>query len=157
MRRRSPIKTEMATAPGPAPPRQLLLDVERPIVPRPRQKRSPVIDTTSTPPVKQMEFIMAQSGTKPALYPPIERAAPVFPAATIDVASARSHEPFSAWLLDQAKRPGMLGELAKAVKLDQRFPKAGSVDDVRRYFGSIGAEGDAFEALDDAERDYDRL
>jgi hypothetical protein len=100
---------------------------------------------------------MAQSATRPALYPPIERAPPVFPTVTVEAAGGPSCEPFGAWLLDQAKRSGMLGELAKAVKLDRRFPKTGSVEDVRRHFGSIGAEGDAFEALDDAEREYDRL
>jgi hypothetical protein len=147
----------MATSPGPTPPRQLLLDVERPIVMRPRRERSPATGTRPVPPVKQMEFIMAQSAAEPALYPPIVRAPPVVPVVTVEAAGARSCEPFGAWLLEQSKRGGMLGELAKAVKLDRQFPKTGSVKDVRRHFGSIGAEGDAFEALNDAEREYDRL
>lgn len=64
--------------------------------------------------------------------------------------------PFGEWLLAQAKRPGLLGELAKAAKLDRSFPKGGSADAVRDRFSAVGADGDAFEALDDAEREYDR-
>jgi hypothetical protein len=64
--------------------------------------------------------------------------------------------PFAAWLIDQSRQPGTLGELAKAAKLDRSFPKAGSADDVRARFSAAGADGDAFEALDDAEREFDR-
>ena len=64
---------------------------------------------------------------------------------------------FGSWLLDQAKRPGSIGELAKAAKLDRQFPKAGTADVVRARFSAAGADGDAFEALDDAEREYDRI
>ena len=64
---------------------------------------------------------------------------------------------FSSWLFDQAKRPGLIGELAKAAKLDRQFPKNGSVDDVRARFSAAGADGDAFMALEDAENEYDRL
>jgi hypothetical protein len=106
-----------------------------------------------------MEFLIAQSSAKPALYPPIVRTPPASALVRGSDPGSQDHSPgpFGAWLLGQAKRPGSLGELAKAVKLDRGFPKSGSVDDVRRHFGSIGAEGDAFEALDDAEREYDRL
>jgi hypothetical protein len=125
---------------------------------RPRRERSPSTDPRPVRVAKQIEFIMTQSASKPALYPPIERASPAVRAAIVDgTLNPSTSAPFGAWLVDQAKRPGMLGELAKAVKLDRRFPKTGSVEDVRRHFGSIGAEGDAFEALDDAEREYDRL
>jgi hypothetical protein len=101
---------------------------------------------------------MAASAAKPVLYPPVEKPAPVLAAVRIGpgVLSPAS-EPFGAWLINQAKRPGTIGELARAIKLDRKFPKSGSADDVRRHFGSIGAEGDAFEALDDAEREYDRM
>jgi hypothetical protein len=56
----------------------------------------------------------------------------------------------------QTKRSGTLGELAKAAKLDRSFPKSASADDVRRRFCAAGADGDAFEALDAAEREFDR-
>ena len=62
--------------------------------------------------------------------------------------------PFGAWLLQQTKRDGFVGDLAKGMKADRGFPRTGSVDDVRKHLSSIRAEGDAFEALEDAERDY---
>ena len=70
--------------------------------------------------------------------------------------AAVAHKPFGAWLIEQAKRAGSLGDLAKAAKLDSAFPKNGSADDVRRRFCQAGVDGDAFAALDDAEREYDR-
>lgn len=62
--------------------------------------------------------------------------------------------PFGAWLLQQEKRGGFIGDLAKGMKADRGFPRTGSVDDVRKHLSSIRAEGDAFEALDDAENDW---
>jgi hypothetical protein len=73
------------------------------------------------------------------------------------VSSGPVRQPFGAWLLDQTKRTGLIGELAKAVRLDRAFPKNGTVDEVRARFASVGADGDAFMALEDAEREYDRL
>jgi hypothetical protein len=64
--------------------------------------------------------------------------------------------PFGEWLLAQGKRSGLLGELAKAAKLDRSFPKGGTAGAIRARFNAVGADGDAFEALDDAEREYDR-
>ena len=64
---------------------------------------------------------------------------------------------FLAWLREQAKSGGAIGELAKAARLDPSFPKKGSADDVRARFGRFGADGDAYAALEDAERAYDRL
>jgi hypothetical protein len=69
---------------------------------------------------------------------------------------AQKVAPFGAWLLDQGKRPGSLGDLARAARLDRMFPKSGTADDVRSRFNAAGADGDAFAALDDAEREYDR-
>ena len=63
---------------------------------------------------------------------------------------------FAMWLRGQTKRPGLIGDLAKAAQGDRLFPKKGSADDVRARFSAVGADGDAFEALDYAERDYDR-
>ncbi|MET0445241.1 MAG: hypothetical protein ABW151_11765, partial [Pseudorhodoplanes sp.] len=64
---------------------------------------------------------------------------------------------FVKWLLGQSKSGGAIGELAKAARLDPLFPKDGSADAVRARFSKAGADGDAFAALDDAERAYDRL
>ena len=83
------------------------------------------------------------------VLPPQLKAAPHPP---VEMAS----RPFGAWLLEQVKRLGSLGELAKAAKADRLFPKNGSVDDARKRFGEAGADGDAFAALDDAEREFER-
>ncbi|WP_420139656.1 hypothetical protein [Sphingomonas sp.] len=63
---------------------------------------------------------------------------------------------FTMWLRSQAKRGGVIGDLAKAAQTDRLFPKNGSADDVRARFSAVGADGDAFEALDYAEREFDR-
>jgi hypothetical protein len=136
-------------------PRQLWLDVERPILARPRRPRPASPDAATQPPAdRQMELRMV-----PASMPvvPIPKVAPGPPAELAAVASGPARQPFGAWLLDQAKRPGLTGELAKAVRLNRAFPKNGSADAVRACFASIGADGDAFMALDDAETEYDRL
>jgi len=62
--------------------------------------------------------------------------------------------PFGEWLLKQDKRKDWIADLAKWAKSDIRFPKLGSADDVRKRLTDIAAEGDAFEALDDAELDW---
>lgn len=63
-------------------------------------------------------------------------------------------KPFGAWLLEQADRPGWISGLAKAAKSDRLFPRGGDIEAVRKRFQDTGADGDAFEALDDAEMDY---
>jgi hypothetical protein len=146
----------MATAPiRDEPPRQLCLDVERPVLTRPRRARYVPVDAPTQPPAdRQMELRMA-----PAARPvvPIPKEVSRFQTQPIAAPSIPSRPPFGAWLLDQAKRTGLIGELAKAVKLDRLFPKFGSVEEVRVRFASVGADGDAFMALDDAEFEYDRL
>jgi hypothetical protein len=64
---------------------------------------------------------------------------------------------FAAWLLRQTGRRGTLGALANAARFDPSFPKTGNADDVRALFYAAGADEDAFAALDDAEREWDRL
>ncbi|MBW8745071.1 MAG: hypothetical protein JF628_12155 [Sphingomonas sp.] len=71
------------------------------------------------------------------------------------VPAVETRASFGEWLLKQAK-PGALGDLAKAARLDRQFPKRGSADDARVHFSAVGADGDAFAALEDAEREYDR-
>lgn len=145
----------MATAPRePEPPRQLWLDVDRPILTRPRRPRAPACDAPAQIlPNRQMELRMAPA---PAPVKPILKVAPRPSVQAIPTSVAPARQPFGAWLLNQGKGPGLIGELAKAVKLDRAFPKNGTVDEVRRRFALVGADGDAFEALDDAEREYDR-
>jgi uncharacterized protein YozE (UPF0346 family) len=63
--------------------------------------------------------------------------------------------PFGSWFLKQQQhRREWIAALAKVAKSDHRFPKTGDVDQVREYLAKQGADGDAFEALDDAERDW---
>ena len=102
-------------------------------------------------PAPQLELTMG-AAERPA-PPPMPAAKAAAPAPSLPRVSCRS---FGAWLLDQTKRPGSVGELAKAARADRLFPRNGSADDVRKRFGVAGADGDAFEALDDAEREYDR-
>lgn len=63
-------------------------------------------------------------------------------------------QPFGAWLVAQAGRKGWIADLAKWAKSDPRAASAIDPDDVRKRLTEIYAEGDAFEALDDAELDW---
>ena len=133
---------------------QLWLDVPAHAHPRPRRTRAPRKPAGDDPIAGQMELHMAPPAP-PA--PVVRRAQPKSIAASPPAMAGEPSLSFAAWLVAQAKRPGTLGELAKAVKLDRLFPKAGNVDQVRARFGAAGADGDAYEALDDAEREFARL
>lgn len=63
-------------------------------------------------------------------------------------------ETFGAWLLTQRDREGWVGELVKAARADPQFPKRGDPEDVRKRLRDTMAEGDMFEAVDDAETDW---
>ena len=65
-----------------------------------------------------------------------------------------SRERFGAWLLRQKDRSGWVGDLARAAKTDPKFPKFGSPEDVRARLRELMADGDMFEAVDDAEGDW---
>jgi len=135
-------------------PQQLWLDVERPIAVRARRaaKVSDRADGAARGPSRQMELNM---NPPRAIVAPPRAPTPARPEIA-GGAEMPTRQPFGTWLLEQSKRPGSLGELAKAAKLDRGFPKNGSADDVRKRFAQAGADGDAFEALDDAEREYER-
>ena len=66
----------------------------------------------------------------------------------------RPRQPFGEWLLGQCARRGWIGELSRAFQADRNFPKKGAPEDVRLYLRDVRAEGDAYEALDDAELDW---
>jgi len=68
-----------------------------------------------------------------------------------------ARQPFGAWLLEQGQRKGWIADLAKWAKSDRGFPKNGSVEDVRKRLTAVYAEGDAYEALEDAELDWAAL
>lgn len=63
-------------------------------------------------------------------------------------------ELFGAWLLQQVGRDDWIGKLAKQAKSDPRFLKSLTPDDLRKRLNDAGAEGDTFEALDDAEVEW---
>ncbi|WP_241557387.1 hypothetical protein [Croceibacterium ferulae] len=63
-------------------------------------------------------------------------------------------EPFGTWLLSQVDRGDWIDGLAAAARADRGFPRRGDVDQVRKRMQELGADPDAFEALDDAELDW---
>jgi len=98
----------------------------------------------------QMEMRMGPPETKP-----VRQASPLM--LPREISSAPLPSSFVAWLLKQHKQPGTLGDLAKAARLDPLFPKVGNAENVRAHFSAVGADGDAFEALDYAERQFDAV
>jgi hypothetical protein len=69
-------------------------------------------------------------------------------------ALVEEREPFGRWLTAQPDRGDWIDALADAARKDTRFPKNGSPDDVRKHLNAMQAEGDMFEAVDDAEMDW---
>lgn len=63
-------------------------------------------------------------------------------------------EPFGRWLVGQRGRGDWVDGLADAARADRGFPKDGDVEAVRGRLAQLGADPDAFEALDDAELDW---
>jgi hypothetical protein len=63
-------------------------------------------------------------------------------------------EPFGTWLVGQSDKQGWISELAKAAKADSLFPRDGGPDAVRAHLSNRGADGDMFEAVDDAEGEW---
>lgn len=63
-------------------------------------------------------------------------------------------EAFGSWLLTQTGRDDWIGTLAKQAKVDPRFSRTTTPDELRKRLQEAGAEGDSFEALDDAEVEW---
>ena len=87
--------------------------------------------------------------------PPL--AAPKPPAAPMEVLVDEGEEmvlrePFGRWLVAQQDRGDWIDDLAGAARADRGFPKEGTPTDVRKRLQALGADGDAFEQVDDAER-----
>ncbi|WP_253717373.1 hypothetical protein [Sphingomonas sp. AP4-R1] len=101
-----------------------------------RVKRLPVVPVE---PVEQLELRPIPTPPEPAPTPPEP------------VAQGVQAEPFARWLIEQKARRDWIAELAKAAAADRGFPKNGSPDDVRKRLQALGADGDAFEQVDDAE------
>jgi hypothetical protein len=64
---------------------------------------------------------------------------------------AAASEPFGSWLVKQKGEDGLVGRLAAGVAADRGFPRDGDPDLLRARLHALGAEGDMFEAVDDAE------
>lgn len=82
-------------------------------------------------------------------------AAPVEqPQHAVPMAATERREPFGEWLLAQRDRGDWVDALATAARADRGFPRNGSPEDVRKRLQSFGADGDTFEQVEDAERDW---
>lgn len=74
---------------------------------------------------------------------------------TSDPASyLRDREPFGRWLLSQKDRGDWVDDLAAAARADRTFPKNGDPEAVRAHLRQQQADGDTFQAIDDAENDW---
>ncbi len=60
-------------------------------------------------------------------------------------------EPFGRWLLAQKDRGDWVDDLAAAARADRTFPKDGDAEAVRKHLRGQQADGDTFQAVDDAE------
>jgi hypothetical protein len=66
-------------------------------------------------------------------------------------------EPFGKWLLVQRDRGDWVDDLASAARADRTFPKNGDPEAVRAHLRQQQADGDVFQAVDDAEADWQSL
>ncbi len=63
-------------------------------------------------------------------------------------------ESFGRWLLAQRDRGDWVDGLADAARADRTFPKDGDPEAVRKHLRAQQADGDVFQAVDDAETDW---
>ena len=61
------------------------------------------------------------------------------------------HLPFVTWLRGQTDDDGAIGQLAAGARADRSMASHGDVEVVRSRLRATMADGDMFEALDDAE------
>lgn len=61
-------------------------------------------------------------------------------------------ESFGRWLISQRDRGDWIDDLANAARSDRQLPRDATPDQVRDRLRLMGADGDAFEQVDDAER-----
>jgi hypothetical protein len=61
---------------------------------------------------------------------------------------------FGSWLLAQQGRTGLVGQLIDGPKANRKFPRYGTPEEVRKHLSATQAEGDLFEAVDEAESDW---
>ncbi|SER09513.1 hypothetical protein [Sphingobium sp. YR768] len=68
--------------------------------------------------------------------------------------AAGKKPPFGQWLIEQDKRTGAIGDLAKHARADRAFPRNGGVKDVWKRLNSIQVESEIYDAMEEAELDY---
>lgn len=69
----------------------------------------------------------------------------------------RKREAFGRWLLAQRDRGDWVDDLANAARADRTFPKDGDPEAVRAHLRKQQADGDVFQAVEDAEIDWNSL
>lgn len=62
--------------------------------------------------------------------------------------------PFGRWLLTQRDRGDWVDGLADAARADRTFPRDGDPEAVRLHLRKQQADGDTFQAVDDAESSW---
>lgn len=68
--------------------------------------------------------------------------------------SNAAEQAFGAWLLTQKDRGDWVDDLAAAARADRTFPKNGDPEAVRAHIRKQQADGDTFQAIEDAESDW---
>lgn len=63
-------------------------------------------------------------------------------------------ESFGRWLIAQRDRGDWVDQLAEVARDDRSFPKDGDPEAVRAHLRAQQADGDTFQAVDDAESDW---
>ena len=63
-------------------------------------------------------------------------------------------EPFGRWLIAQRERGDWIDDLAAAARADRSFPKDGDPEAIRAHLRGQQADGDVFQAVDDAESEW---
>lgn len=61
---------------------------------------------------------------------------------------------FGSWLLAQREPSGLRALLVDGARADRSFPKYGTPEEVRKHLSAQRADGDLFEAVDEAETDW---
>jgi hypothetical protein len=95
---------------------------------------------------------LLQMAAAPAPSPHNTAHAVVAPSAPYRQERAVDREPFGRWLLLQKNRGDAIDDLATAARADSGFPRNGTPDQVRARLRHCGADSEAFEQVNDAER-----
>lgn len=62
--------------------------------------------------------------------------------------------PFGQWLIEQDKRTGPVGELARHARADRGFPRTGDIKAVWKRLNAVQVESEIYDAMEEAELDY---